>query len=58
VYLTDYQAGTVSILDTTRNALAGSVQVGGNPGSLAVDTDTHRVYVINTKDRTVEVLGR
>ena len=42
----------------TRNALAGSVQVGGNPGSLAVDTDTHRVYVINTKDRTVEVLGR
>jgi YVTN family beta-propeller protein len=55
-YVTDAQAGTVSVVDPHSAAVAVVVPVGGEPGDVAVDTKANRIYVANPPAGTVVVL--
>ena len=49
---------TVSVIDTTTNAVSGStINVGSNPFGAAVRGDQSLVYVTNTSDDTVSVIN-
>lgn len=55
-YVTDPEAGTVTVIDP-RTASAGAViRVGGAPGDVVVDPKANRVYVSNPPAGTVVVL--
>lgn len=47
VYVADVQLGAVVEFDGTRGVITGSVNVGGQPSSLAVDNVGHRLFVGN-----------
>jgi YVTN family beta-propeller protein len=49
-------SGTVSVIDTSNNALTATVPVGLNPGGLAVTPDGKQVYITNGGTNTISVL--
>src|SRR5207302_5206427 len=49
-------SGTVSVIDTTANAVIAAVEVGDNPFALAMHPDGTRVYVGSSSHRVVSVL--
>ncbi|HET6707063.1 hypothetical protein [Amycolatopsis sp.] len=55
-YVTDAQAGTVSVVDPRSAAVDDVIHVGGEPGDVAVDPKAGRIYVANPPAGTVVVL--
>jgi len=47
VYVADVDLGAVVVYDGTRGAISGSINVGGQPSSLALDNVGHRLFVGN-----------
>ncbi len=50
-------AGTVSIINTSTNTVASSINVGTNPFGVAISPDGTRVYVTNYGSNTVSVIN-
>jgi len=44
-YITNYDSGTVSVIDTATNKVTATVSVGGSPYGVAVSPDGSKVYV-------------
>src|SRR4051812_49925102 len=44
-YVTDPEAGTVTVLDPRPAAAGEGIRVGGAPGDLAVDPQANRIYL-------------
>ncbi|MET8994954.1 YncE family protein [Amycolatopsis sp. NPDC004169] len=55
-YVTDAQAGTLSVVDPRSLSVVDVVRVGGEPGDVASDPKTGRIYVANPPGGTVVVL--
>src|SRR3954470_13083631 len=55
-YVTDPEAGTVTVIDPRRAAPRAVIRVGGAPGDVAVDPKANRIYVANPPAGTVVVL--
>ncbi len=49
-------SGSISVIDTTRNAVVASIPVGRNPASISVDPSGQRAFVANTGSNTVSVI--
>ena len=47
VYVANYNAGTVSVIDEATRAVTATIPVGIEPAGVAVDPATHTVYVTN-----------
>jgi YVTN family beta-propeller protein len=56
-YVSQNRAGQVLVVDTTTYEVVSSVQVGGDPGMLAVDPLRGRLYVVDRLAGEVKVLG-
>ena len=54
VWITNYDAGTVSAYDTTTHALVGTYPVGNGPQGVAVDA-LNQVWITNSGDNSVSV---
>lgn len=50
-------AGTVTILNTSTNAIVATVTVGEGPSDVAINTATNRAYVTNTFSDSVSVIN-
>ena len=48
--------GTVSVIDASTRTVTATVPVGKGPFGVAVDPDTHTVYVANYGDNSVSVI--
>jgi DNA-binding beta-propeller fold protein YncE len=55
-YTCDYFTNAVDVLDTTDDAVLGSVRVGAGPFALAVDTSSNRIFTANLDAGTVTIL--
>src|SRR5215472_1639850 len=55
-YITNFDANTVSVIDTTSNTVAATIPVGNNPYGVAVTPDGSTVYVANHDANTVAVI--
>lgn len=56
-YVTNFDSGTVSVIDINTLAVVATVAVGGSPRRIIADAATHRVYLVNsTTPGTVTVL--
>jgi PGF-pre-PGF domain-containing protein len=55
-YITNYNSGTVSIIDTATKNVIDTVSVGINPYGVAVSSDESKVYVANKGNNTVSVI--
>jgi YVTN family beta-propeller protein len=49
--------GTVSVIDTTTNAVTGTIAVGSFPFGVAVSPDGSSLYVANARSGTVSVIA-
>lgn len=49
-------AGSVSVIDTARNAVVATIPVHRNPSYISVDSSGQRAFVANTGSNTVSVL--
>jgi len=49
-------AGSVSVIDTTKNAVVATIPVQRNPSYISVDATGQRAFVANTGSNTVSVL--
>ena len=49
-------AGSVSIIDTTRNAVVATIPVRRNPTYISVDISGQRAFVVNTGSNTVSMI--
>ena len=56
-YITNLDANTVSVIDTTSNTVADTIPVGSRPGGVAVTPDGSTVYVANEGAYTVSVIA-
>ncbi len=57
LYVANYAANSVSIINATQSTLVATVAVGGLPDALAVDTVDHLVFVANLLSANVSVLS-
>ena len=57
VYVANYVANTVSVIDAATNAVTAAIPVGTGPDGVAVDPATHTVYVANSGASTVSVIS-
>lgn len=55
-YITNQQDDTVSVVDTTTDTVATTVNVGDTPFGAAVTPDGKKVYVANSDENTVSVI--
>ncbi|GAS95764.1 outer membrane adhesin like protein, precursor [Mycolicibacterium canariasense] len=55
-YVTDRATGTVTVFDTTKNAVVAVYQAGAAPDGIAVKRDGSRLYVSSSTGNTVTVL--
>ena len=56
VYVTNYLANTVSVIDEATMTVTRTIPVGSLPQAVAVSPATRTVYVINAGDNTVSVI--
>jgi YVTN family beta-propeller protein len=49
-------AGSISVIDTTKNAVVATIPVGRNPSYISVDPTGQRAFVANTGSNTVSML--
>ena len=52
VYVANDVSGTISVIDGTNNTQIGTIRVGVNPISVAVNTETNMVYAANSDSET------
>jgi YVTN family beta-propeller protein len=52
----EQSSGSVSVIDTTKNAVVATIPVHRNPTSITVDASGRRAYVANTGSNTVSVV--
>lgn len=57
LYVANYNAGTVAVIDTQDFELIKTIAVGDGPWGVAVGSDGDYVYVSNSLDDTVTVIG-
>jgi YVTN family beta-propeller protein len=55
-YTANFDAGTVSVINTQTNAEVGEIKVGEGPSSIALTPDGSRAYVANSVNGTVSVI--
>jgi serine/threonine-protein kinase len=55
-YTTNYEDGTVSVIDTIRRAVTATIRVGNGPVGVAVDPASHTACTANNRDDTVSVI--
>jgi YVTN family beta-propeller protein len=56
VYVTNFQDGTLSVVNTATNAIIATIPVGNGPVGVAVTPDNTKVYVVNRSDNTVSAI--
>jgi YVTN family beta-propeller protein len=56
VYVTNVNANTVAVLDTTTHAVVTTIPVGTSPFDVAVAPNGRHVYVTNAGSNTVSVI--
>jgi YVTN family beta-propeller protein len=56
VYVTNYDDGTVSVIDGREGRVVATVAVGQHPSAVAVDVARDLVIVANTKDSTLSLI--
>lgn len=56
-YVTNFNANTVSVVNTATNTVAVTVPVGAGPWEVAVSPNGTRAYVTNRADGTVSVIN-
>jgi YVTN family beta-propeller protein len=56
VYVANYEADTVSVIQTSDNTVVDTVSVGDFPVGVSVTPDGSHVYVVNMNDDTVSVI--
>jgi len=47
VYVTNYDSGSISVIDGSTNKVVGNITVGVFPSEVAINSETNRVYVIH-----------
>lgn len=52
----DQPAGSVSVIDTQRNAVVATIPVHHAPAAISVESTGHRAFVANTGSNTISVL--
>jgi YVTN family beta-propeller protein len=52
----DANAGTVSVIDTSKNGIVATIPVGRNPRSISVDSTGNRAFVANSGSNSVSVI--
>ena len=57
VYVTNYNANDVAVIDGATNTVVATVPVGTSPGGIAVDTSKNLVYVANQLSATISVIN-
>jgi YVTN family beta-propeller protein len=57
VYVTNSDDNTVSVINTSKNAVIATVNVGSVPVGIAVTPDGTRAYVVNWNDNNVSVIN-
>ncbi len=55
-YITNFNSGTVSVIDTANNSVIATVPVGTNPWGVAVSPDGIKVYVTNVGSNSISVI--
>jgi gliding motility-associated-like protein len=56
-YITNQQAGTVSVVNTSTNAVATTITVGQRPTGVAISPDGTKVYITNQSDNSISVIS-
>ncbi|NOJ30185.1 MAG: hypothetical protein DA328_08480, partial [Nitrososphaeraceae archaeon] len=56
MYVTNYNDGTVSVIDTATNTVVDTITVGSGQYWIAFDSQNNRMYVTNYNDGTVSVI--
>jgi len=56
-YMANGASNTVSVINTTTNAVVADIPVGANPGGVAVSPDGKLVYVANSQSSNVSVIS-
>ena len=56
VYVANYVAGTVSVLDGTKHTTVSTVKVEGHPSGIAVNTVTNRIYIGNGLNNLLTII--
>jgi YVTN family beta-propeller protein len=56
MYVTNFDDGTVSVIDPDTHAVATTIPVGVKPWYMVVDAALHAIYVLNVGDGTVSVI--
>ena len=57
MYLTNFAANTVSVIDTTTNTVIDTIPVGERPLGIGYDSVNHRMYVANIFGDSVSVIN-
>jgi YVTN family beta-propeller protein len=57
IYVANYGARTVSVIDTRANTVTATIAVGNFPFGVAVTPDGSKVYVANAGDNDVSVIA-
>jgi YVTN family beta-propeller protein/VCBS repeat-containing protein len=55
-YVTNRTAGTVTVIDTTKNTVVGTIAVGPTPDALTIKPDGTKLYVSSLDNNTVTVV--
>ncbi|HKC79479.1 MAG TPA: Ig-like domain-containing protein [Nitrosopumilaceae archaeon] len=56
VYVTNYNSGTVSVINATSNNVVGSITVGTQPYGIAYNSNNGKIYVANYGSNNVSVI--
>lgn len=56
VYTSDYDGGTVTVVDGNTNVTMGTIKVGTGPYGIAVNSTTNRIYVANRNSDNITVI--
>lgn len=56
VYVTNHQAGTVSVIDTASKRVLNTIAVGGNPEQIAITPDGHTAYITHQYSRDLSAI--
>jgi YVTN family beta-propeller protein len=57
VYIADYGANEISMVDGVMNSVMATIPVGNQPNGLVIAPDGSKVYVANSADNTVSVVA-
>ena len=56
-YVTNLNAGTVSVINTSTNAVSDTITIGGAPFGVAITPDATEAYITNQNSGTVQVVN-